>query len=60
MNKDFLTVNDLCDELGIGKNTAYKLIKEKKIKSAKFGRRHLIHCDEVKRYISETMIFGDN
>ena len=45
MNKDLLTVEDVCKELGIGKNTAYGLIKDKKIKSAKIVMcfpRHLL------------------
>ena len=59
MNKDFLTINDVCNELGIGKNTAYKLIKDKKIKAAKFGRRYLIHCDELKRHIAAALFSTD-
>ena len=33
MKENLLTVNDVCDELGIGKTTAYKLIKDKEIHS---------------------------
>ena len=59
MNKDLLTVEDVCQELGIGKNTAYGLIKDKQIKSAKVGKRHLVHRSELQRYIEST-ILGDN
>ena len=56
MNKDLLTVEDICQELGIGKNTAYGLIKDKEIKSAKVGKRHLIHRAELQKYIASTIL----
>lgn len=59
MNKDLLTIEDVCQELGIGKNTAYSLVKDKEIKSAKVGKRHLVHRSELQRYIEST-ILGDN
>lgn len=59
MNKDLLTVEDVCKELGIGKNTAYSLIKDKKIKSAKVGKRHLVHRAELQKYIASTILSGD-
>ena len=59
MNKDLLTIEDVCKELGIGKNTAYALIKDKKIKSAKVGKRHLIHRAELQKYIASTILSGD-
>ncbi len=59
MNKDLLTIEDVCKELGIGKNTAYALIKNKKIKSAKVGKRHLIHRAELQKYIANTILKGD-
>lgn len=30
MNENLLTIDDLCHELGIGRSTAYKLLKKKK------------------------------
>lgn len=56
MNKDLLTVEDICHELGIGKNTAYGLIKGKEIKSAKVGKRHLVHRAELQKYIASTIL----
>jgi excisionase family DNA binding protein len=53
MNTELLTIDDLCHELGIGKNTAYKLIKSKKIKSAKIGRRLLIRRKDFTAYIDQ-------
>ena len=51
MNKDLLTVDDLCNELGIGKNTGYNLIKKNIIKSKKIGKRYLVHRSELGKYI---------
>lgn len=39
---DIVSVEDLMEMLGVGKNTAYKLINEKKIKSVNIGRIHKI------------------
>ena len=59
MNKDLLTVEDVCQELGIGKNTVYSLIKGKEIKSAKVGKRHLVHRTELQKYIDSTILSSD-
>lgn len=40
--KDILSVIELCEALGIGKNTAYKLINSGQIKSIKVGATHKI------------------
>lgn len=55
MNKDLLTVNDICRELGIGKTTAYKLIKDKKIKSGRIGQKILVRRKDLETYISGVM-----
>lgn len=55
MNKDLLTVTDICHELGIGKTTAYKLIKTKKIKSGKIGQKILVRRKDLESYISHVM-----
>lgn len=53
MNDQLLTINDLCTELGIGKNTAYKLTTQThQIKSAKIGQRILITRNSLDEYIS--------
>lgn len=53
MNDQLLTINDLCTELGIGKNTAYKLTTQtQQIKSAKIGHRIIITRNALDEYIS--------
>lgn len=53
MNKDLLTVDDLCKELGVGKNTGYNLLKNNVIKSKKVGKRYLIHRSQLDKYIEK-------
>ena len=48
---DILTVEDLCEVLNIGKNTAYRLLKNGVIKSIKIGRIYKIPKKNVKKYI---------
>ena len=51
MNQNLLTVEDICQELGIGRSTAYKLLKKKKMKSSKMGARLVVKREELERYI---------
>lgn len=53
MNQNLLTIDDLCRELGIGRSTAYKLLKKKKIKSCKIGSRLIVKRKELERYIEK-------
>ena len=53
MNENLLTIDGICQELGIGKSTAYKLLKEKKIKSSKIGSRLVVRKSELERYIKQ-------
>ena len=48
---DILTVDELCEVLNIGKNTAYKLLKNGDIKSIKIGRIYKIPKKNVKKYM---------
>jgi len=40
--KDALTVLELATVLGIGKNTAYKMLQDGSISSLKIGRKYLV------------------
>lgn len=50
-NEDVLTVNEMMDMLAIGKNTAYKLLREGKIKSFRLGNSYKILRKSVEEYI---------
>lgn len=56
MNGNLLTVRDICSELCVCKNTVYILIRNKKIKATKVGKRYLTNRAELDKYISSTML----
>ena len=54
MNNEFnplITLDELCEVLMIGKNTAYKLLASGEIKSFRLGRNWKIPRDSVAEYI---------
>jgi excisionase family DNA binding protein len=53
MNESLLTIDDVCSELGIGRNTAYKLTRNHEIKSAKIGHRTLVTRNSLNEYIAQ-------
>lgn len=55
MDKELLTIDDLCKILDIGRTTAYRLIKTKKIKSGKLGNKIRITRKALVEYISNTL-----
>ena len=50
---DVLTVEELCELLKIGKNTAYRLLQEGQIQAIRIGRIWKIPKAEVARYLSD-------
>ena len=48
---DLVTIEDLCEMLGIGKNAAYELLQRKLIKSFHIGRSWKIPKKAVEEYI---------
>ncbi len=48
---DILTINDITKILHIGKNTAYKLVNDKTIKSIRIGRSYKIPKCYVIEYL---------
>jgi len=55
MNSNLLTISALQKELDIGRSTAYRLIKSKKIKSGKVGRKIIIRRKDLEDYINQTI-----
>lgn len=49
--EDLIRIEDLCEMLGIGKNTAYGLLQDKKIKAFRIGRSWKIPKKSVEIYI---------
>ena len=50
---DVLNVKQLCEVLGIGKNTAYKLLKNREIKALRIGAVYKIPKREVINYLTK-------
>ena len=55
MNESLLTVEDICNELGIGRSKAYQILKNKKIPAGKIGRRILIRRADLDQYIERIL-----
>ena len=49
--KDVINVKDLCEILNIGKNTAYKLLKNNDIPNRRLGKKYIIHKFGVIEYL---------
>ena len=60
MNKNFLSIKDLAAELGIGRNSAYELAKQKSFPSFKVKNRILIPRDALYSWISAAIKFKKN
>ncbi len=50
-DEDILTIYEMMDMLAIGKNTAYKLLRDGTIKSFRLGNSYKILRKSVKEYI---------
>lgn len=48
MERIFVSINEACDALGLGKTSVYLLIKTGKLEVVKFGRRTLITAQSVR------------
>ena len=49
-NKLYVDINELCDIISVGRNTAMKIAKESNA-SIKFGKRHLYSVERIKNYL---------
>ena len=50
-DEDVLTIHEMMDMLAIGKNTAYKLLRDGTIKSFRLGNSYKILRKSVEEYI---------
>lgn len=53
--KDIISVEELCEILSIGKNTAYRLLKSGEIKAIRIGKVYKIPKESVRRYLRTNM-----
>ena len=57
---DVLSVDDLCKILGIGRNTAYKILQDNTIPSRRIGRKYIIPKHGVIQYLKNTKYCDKN
>ena len=51
----YLTVQEVADYLGIGRSSAYDLIKGGDLKAKRFGKKNVrVHIEELERYEGES------
>lgn len=51
--KEYLNIEELCSYLGIGRNSAYKLIRTGKIPAKKIVSKWIIKKSQIDEYLSE-------
>ncbi len=52
--EDMVTIDELCEMLAIGRNTAYSLLKSGEIKAFKIGRIWKIPREAVSEYVLQS------
>ena len=52
---EMLTINDIRNHLGIGRDTAYSLVKLSTFPSIKIGRTYLIPLSEYKKWLTKSV-----
>lgn len=53
---DILVVDDLCEILRCGKNTAYKLLQDREIASRIMGGKYIIPKSEVVKFLAQISV----
>ena len=53
---DIVSTKQMQEMLGIGKNTAYKLLESNMIKSIRIGRTHKIPKENIIAYLNRSLI----
>ena len=56
MNEEIITIDEMCEILHIGKNTAYRLLANQEIAAFKIGRLWKIPMNSVVAYINNAVI----
>ncbi len=54
--EEIITIEELCDILMIGKNLAYRLLTEKKIRAFRIGKKWKIPKSSVEKFIIESTL----
>ena len=54
--EDIITIDELCEILMIGKNCAYRLLTENKIKAFRIGKKWKIPKSSVEEFIAQNTL----
>ena len=57
--RDIITIKDVCEVLGIGRNTAYRLLQDNEISSKRIRRKYIIPRKSLEIYIHNINIKSD-
>ena len=57
--RDIITIKDVCEVLGIGRNTAYQLLQNDEISSKRIRRKYIIPRQSLEIYIRSINIKSD-
>lgn len=57
--RNCFSLEEFCFRNGIGRTTAYKEIKEGRLRPKKVGKRTLISIEEEARWLSDAPAFGE-
>lgn len=47
-----VSINEAADTLGVGRNTIYKMLKERKLRSVSLGSRNMVTTDSIRTLVS--------
>lgn len=56
MNEEIITIDEMCEILNIGKNTAYRLLANQEIQAFKIGRLWKIPKSSILAYIQNSVL----
>ena len=56
MNEEIITIDEMCEILNIGKNTAYRLLANQEIQAFKIGRLWKIPKSSIVTYIQKAIV----
>ena len=52
-NQKLLNIDQVCETLGIGQFSVYKLINQRRLKSVKIGARRLVSYHALQKFIAD-------
>lgn len=57
--RSLISVSEMGRQLGVGKTTAWKIVREKNVECVRIGRRTLVRWDSINRFIDQCSAKSD-